>query len=171
MSATDDIDPSPALNPATDCAPASGTLFPPDDTTVTCTATDSDGNTGTNSFTVHVGYAETYGIVVNKRVVKAGSANQLTWAYQDKDKNNVDTSADVQILRLIECSQPQTVLYEAVGTPGQSGFFFRNDFSWEYNWQSNDPDSSEPLPRGTYCISVENDRTGDMLYSPDVQVK
>jgi len=171
VSAEDDIDPAPSLDPTTDCSPASGTLFPPNNTAVTCTATDGDGNTGTNNFTVHVGYAEGLGIFVNKRVVKAGSTNQISWVWQDEDKNNVDTSADGQILRLVECSTPQTILYEAVGTPGQSGFFFRNDFTWEYNWQSDDPDSAEPLPRGTYCINVESDLTGDMLFSPEVQVK
>jgi hypothetical protein len=58
-----------------------------------------------------------------------------------------------------------------VGTPGQSGFFFRNDFTWEYNWQSDNPDTGEPLPKGSYCISVESQMTGDMLFSPSVQIK
>jgi hypothetical protein len=36
------------------CAPASGSLFPIGDTTVTCTASDAAGNTATGSFLVHV---------------------------------------------------------------------------------------------------------------------
>jgi HYR domain-containing protein len=36
------------------CAPASGTTFPIGTTTVTCTATDTHGNTSSASFTVHV---------------------------------------------------------------------------------------------------------------------
>ncbi|MGI0024880.1 MAG: HYR domain-containing protein, partial [Nitrososphaera sp.] len=36
------------------CTPASGSMFPLGTTTVTCTATDSSGNTGTDSFTVTV---------------------------------------------------------------------------------------------------------------------
>jgi hypothetical protein len=51
---------SPATTDAVDgpgiasCTPASGTLFPIGDTTVTCTATDQHGNTSTSSFIVHV---------------------------------------------------------------------------------------------------------------------
>src|SRR4030095_3657494 len=36
------------------CSPASGSIFPVGTTTVTCTATDSSGNTATCSFTVNV---------------------------------------------------------------------------------------------------------------------
>jgi hypothetical protein len=36
------------------CTPASGTLFPIGDTTITCTATDAHGNTSTSTFVVHV---------------------------------------------------------------------------------------------------------------------
>jgi probable HAF family extracellular repeat protein len=49
-SATDDID---GTVPVT-CAPPSGSTFPIGTTTVTCTATDAAGNTGSASFTVHV---------------------------------------------------------------------------------------------------------------------
>jgi hypothetical protein len=39
------------------CSPASGALFPPGATTVTCSATDSSGNTATRSFPVTVTFA------------------------------------------------------------------------------------------------------------------
>ena len=39
---------------AVSCSPASGGTFPIGDTTVTCTAFDRAGNTGTATFTVHV---------------------------------------------------------------------------------------------------------------------
>jgi hypothetical protein len=38
------------------CIPPSGTMFPAGDTTVTCTATDSHGNTASITFNVHVNY-------------------------------------------------------------------------------------------------------------------
>jgi hypothetical protein len=52
-SATDTVDAAPTVG----CEPAPGSLFPPDDSTVTCTATDSAGNKGTSTFEIHVGDA------------------------------------------------------------------------------------------------------------------
>jgi X-Pro dipeptidyl-peptidase len=48
--ATDDEDPNPTVS----CSPASGTSFPVDSTTVSCTATDASGNATQGSFTVLV---------------------------------------------------------------------------------------------------------------------
>jgi HYR domain-containing protein len=48
--ASDDTDPSPAVN----CSPSSGSIFAIGTTTVTCTATDHAGNTGTGTFNVRV---------------------------------------------------------------------------------------------------------------------
>ena len=50
VTATDDVDPNPTVT----CTPASGSAFRIGDTTVTCTATDKAGNTGTASFAVTV---------------------------------------------------------------------------------------------------------------------
>jgi HYR domain len=53
--ATDDVD--GPLTPA--CSPASGSTFPVGTTTVTCTATDSHGNTGSASFQITVVLTDT----------------------------------------------------------------------------------------------------------------
>jgi Tol biopolymer transport system component len=50
VTATDTDDPSPTVS----CTPASGSVFPIGDTTVTCKATDASGNVATGSFSVHV---------------------------------------------------------------------------------------------------------------------
>jgi Tol biopolymer transport system component len=50
VTATDDTDPNPTVS----CSPESGSVFPIGDTTVTCTATDTSGNSATGSFSVHV---------------------------------------------------------------------------------------------------------------------
>ena len=50
VSASDAVDPSVSAS----CSPASGATFPLGPTTVTCTATDGSGNTGSASFTVTV---------------------------------------------------------------------------------------------------------------------
>ena len=42
------------LNPAVSCLPASGSTFPLGTTTVTCSATDTAGNTGSATFTITV---------------------------------------------------------------------------------------------------------------------
>jgi HYR domain len=58
--ATDIVDGS--LTPT--CSPASGSTFPVGTTTVTCSATDSHGNTGSASFTVTVSLNDTFPPVV-----------------------------------------------------------------------------------------------------------
>jgi hypothetical protein len=50
VTVTDDVDPNPTLS----CDPASGSNFPIGTTTVTCTATDSSGNSAEASFNVVV---------------------------------------------------------------------------------------------------------------------
>ena len=50
VSAEDAVDPAPVI----DCTPATGNVFPPGDTTVTCTATDKAANKANGSFTVTV---------------------------------------------------------------------------------------------------------------------
>ena len=50
VTAVDDVDPNPVVS----CVPASGTQFESGDTTVTCTATDGDGNASSDTFVVTV---------------------------------------------------------------------------------------------------------------------
>ena len=144
------------------CDIASGSTFPPGETIVTCTATDNAGNTSSDSFTVTVGYAGGIGIFANKYNVKGGSSNQLRWAWQDEFGNNIDSSGDDQMLRIVDCDDPNIIVLDMAGDPGSSGFRFKSDNSWEYNWQTDNPDGT-PLPRGDYCPSVESDLTGDTL--------
>jgi HYR domain/Kelch motif/Galactose oxidase, central domain len=62
VSATDNIDANPELT----CEPASGSTFPVGETTVTCTATDSSGNTATARFSVTVVAALDIGLEVDR---------------------------------------------------------------------------------------------------------
>jgi hypothetical protein len=50
VTATDDTDPHPVVS----CTPASGSVFPLGDKTVSCSATDASGNVATGSFVVRV---------------------------------------------------------------------------------------------------------------------
>jgi hypothetical protein len=165
VSATDLVDPAPTLS----CAPASGTTFPAGETTVNCTASDFSGNTTAGSFKIFVGYVG-YGIIPAKTSVKAGSSNPLLWAWRDDAGNNLDTSADMQRLRIVDCSNPNTVLLDRAGDPGASGFRFKSDLTWEYNWQSDDA-NGVPLASGTYCAKVTSGRTGQSLESPPIRVR
>lgn len=64
-SASDNADPSPSLV----CVPASGTVFAIGTTSVTCTATDSSGNSANAGFSVHVrGASEQIVALIDKTV-------------------------------------------------------------------------------------------------------
>ncbi len=165
VSATDLVDPAPTV----DCVPASGSLFPPGETIVSCTATDSFNNSSSGQFTVLVGYIG-YGIVPTKLSVKSGSSNPLTWAWRDGAGNNLDTSGEMQMLRIVDCDNPSNVVLDVAGDPGASGFRFKVDWSWEFNWQSDDG-AGNALPAGTYCARVTTSGTGQSLDSPPIRVR
>ena len=165
VSAADLVDPGPTV----DCTPASGSLFAPGETVVSCEARDASGNTATDDFTVVVGYVG-YGIFPTKLSVKSGSSNPLTWAWGDGSGNNLDSSADVQRLRIIQCGDPSMVVVDVAGDPGSSGFRLKSDLAWEFNWQSDD-EQGNALPRATYCARVTNERTLQSLDSPPIRVR
>ena len=62
------------------CNPTSGAFFSSGTTTVNCTATDADGNTGTASFTVTV-------------VLESGDTTTLEWTSQSFEDNNQNLNA------------------------------------------------------------------------------
>jgi hypothetical protein len=162
ISVTDTVDPTPVY----DCTPASGSSFGAGNTTVSCTSSDASGNTSEpTTFTVNVGYAGGIGIFANKYNVRSGSSNQLTWAWQDESGNNLDTSDVLQLLRVVDCKDPSVVVLSMAGDPGSSGFRFKTDNSWEYNWQTDDVvlNGGGPLDPGDYCPRVESALTGDTL--------
>jgi len=165
VSVSDLVDPAPTLT----CVPASGSLFAPGETTVTCTGSDASGNTASADFIVAVGYIGD-GIYPTKLSAKAGSSNPLTWAWRDASGSIVDTSGETQMLEITDCDDPATVFLTAAGDPGASGFRVKVDFSWEFNWQSDDQ-FGNPLPRGTYCARVTTELTNQSLASPPIRLR
>jgi hypothetical protein len=165
VSVTDLVDPAPTLT----CVPASGSMFPPGETTVTCTGRDASGNTASADFVVAVGYIGD-GIYPNKLSTKAGSSNPMTWAWRDATGSIVDTSGEMQMLEITDCGNPATVIVAVAGDPGASGFRVKSDLAWEFNWQS-DNLSGAPLPRGTYCARVTTEATGQSLGSPPIRLR
>ena len=82
----------------------------------------------------------------------------------------VDTSGESQMLEIADCDDPATVFLTAAGDPGASGFRVKVDFSWEFNWQSDDQ-FGNPLPSGTYCARVTTELTNQMLASPPIRLR
>ncbi|MGB5335751.1 MAG: HYR domain-containing protein, partial [Woeseiaceae bacterium] len=165
VTATDSADPSPSIV----CEPPSGSLFPAGATSVSCTATDSGGNSASASFDVRVGYADGFGIDPKKLNVRGGSSNPLSWGWLDSNGAIIDTSADTQILEFQECGST-VPMFTVAGDPGSSGFRIKADNSWEYNWQS-DGENGAPLDNGFYCVRVTSELTGQFLESPPIRVR
>jgi len=173
VTATDTADPSPSIS----CTPQSGSLFPPGVTieagaqTVSCTATDHEGNTDSASFLVRVGYADGFGINAKKLSVRGGSSNPLSWGWLDANGAILDTSFDQQILEFSVCASSMP-MFTLAGDPGSSGFRIKVDNSWEYNWQSDDSEGN-PLPNlpEFYCVRVTSSLTGQFLDSDNIRVR
>ena len=133
--------------------------------TVNLSVTDASGNVGRATRTVIVDYKfGLTGIIPTKTSVNAGSANPLYWAWLGLDGNPVDTSGDRQHLSIRNCATGAVILNLA-GDPGASGFRFKDDFYWQFNW-----DSSAPAGQ-SYCAAVSNERTGQVQFSPPIELR
>lgn len=174
----DNVDPSPGVT----CEPASGSFFPltPDGTVVTCTATDSAGNTSNPvTFRVVIQYGEAYGIEFSKDNVQSGSSVPLEFGWRDASGSLMDSSAADPVVTAKDCATGMVVL-EPGEFPGNSDL--RWDASqniWKFNWQTVCSDSTDqeacpagsPLPAtgaGTdYCVQVISTRTGQTIPEND----
>ena len=101
------VDPSPTFG----CAPAAGTHIPVGTTTVTCTATDASGNTGTMSFEVTVRYvaAVTWSAVWGEPVATNGetfvaNAGRTIPVKVRIFANGVEQTAGVATLSVATCA-------------------------------------------------------------------
>ena len=103
-------------------------------------------------------------IIATKYTVKVGSSNPLYWAWLDMNGNPVDSSGDQQMLTIRDC-ESGTVLIDPVGDPGASGFRYKEDNWWQYNW-----DSMGEAGR-SYCASVESGRTGQIQFSRPIRLR
>ena len=133
--------------------------------TVVITATDPSGNASTVTRTVNVEFSYGLtGVIPTKTNAKVGSSNPLYWAWLDADGNAVDSSGDMQILTIRDCDTDD-ILINPVGYPGESGFRFKSDNWWQYNWDSMGEKNA------TYCASVESGLTHQMQYSPEINLR
>ena len=133
---------------------------------VLISATDSSGNTAqvTRTVTVNFSYAGWTGIIPTKTSMQVGSSNPLVWAWLDGNGNPVNTSDDVQELTIRNCSNGDIVLQMA-GDPGSSGFRYKSDNYWQFNWES------EGEKGQRYCAVVKSSLTGQEQGSPPIRLR
>ncbi len=110
VSATDPDDAVASLM----CVPASGSTFPIGTTTVTCTATDTHGNSATASFTVHVEGAAEQLADLGNAVIGAGPGTSL--ADKVKQAQTFLASSDVAET----CSTLTAFVNEVKAQPGKT---------------------------------------------------
>ncbi|HSD68887.1 MAG TPA: HYR domain-containing protein, partial [Woeseiaceae bacterium] len=133
----------------------SGSTFPIGETTVACTATDTSGNSASDTFkvTVTLIYGAT-GVTSSKASAKTGSSVPLYWAWTTNGvpQNVGDGNQNIRIMAGA-CPGGAIIAED----PGSSGFRMKTDFSWQYNWQAVDSNGNNlPATRqGTpYCVTV-----------------
>ncbi len=133
--------------------------------TVYISATDSSGNTTeiTRTVIVEFMYAGFTGIDPRKTVVNRGSSDPLLWAWLNANGSAVNSSGDMQMLQIKECSSGVIVLQMA-GDPGASGFRYKANNYWQFNWETD-------VPPGDYCAIVQSSLTGQVQVSPPITVR
>jgi hypothetical protein len=134
---------------------------------ITCTAEDSAGNTGSASFFLTVNYLYDITLVPPKGRIRAGSSVPLDWSYSEVDEFGVtrvvDSSAvDVRVAwtKMREeqgqeqCITPDATDPNSDGTSGvgdDSGFsdfrYSASNNTWQFSWQT-------PSTPGYFRVSV-----------------
>jgi hypothetical protein len=149
--ATDNLDPSPSVG----CIPASGSLFAPGTTTVTCSSTDQAGNTKTATFKVTVGFTFNGFLqpVDNNKALngmKAGSTAPMKWQVPNGSGGYI---SDLSIVKsetsgVVACTGGVLDPLEEYATGGTSLRYDSSGNQFIYNWQS-------PRKAGTcYIVNI-----------------
>ena len=109
-------------------------------------------------------YPGASGVLPSKTVVKVGSSDPLLWAWLDENGNALDTSTDVQHLSIRNCDTG-TVVLQIAGDPGSSGFRFKADNFWQFNWETSGEKGA------SYCAAVQSGLTGQTQYSQPIRLR
>jgi hypothetical protein len=128
------------------CDWSSGSVFPFGTTTVSCSATDGHGNTGTKTFTVTVtgftflGFFQPVDNLPAMNSIKGGSTVPLKWKLQGQGGIEITDIAAVDVKKLdavpVPCSTTVAVDVEFTTTGGTSLRY--DQAAWQYvlNWQT-----------------------------------
>ena len=157
------------------CTPPSGSLFPIGTTTVTCTASDTHGNTSVSSFAVVIRL--NYGFVGVQnlpppagKTFNTGSAVPLKWQFTRGGVAVDSTAAQPKIL----ITGPAGTMVFTPQDPGKSSFqppAAANGWTWQFNWQTVNNTTGAPLPAGTYSVSVASQATGQTFSGGQITLK
>ena len=140
------------------CTPASGSAFAIGSTSVSCSASDTRGNTATGSFVVTVNIRYGFIGVQNLppppgKTFNPGSAVPLKWQFT-VGGTVVDSSTALPIITITGPNGTQT---STPNDPGSSSFqppTAANGWTWQFNWQS-------ATTAGSYSVTIASGRTGD----------
>jgi hypothetical protein len=130
---------------------------------VTCTVTDTAGNSASTGFRVNVRFTYDINLILDKKVAKVGSSVPLEWQYLDWD-----TQLPVESENIVPGGTP-TVGWQKTATcsspppgdnlgdgedSGSSDFRYSAvDMLWRYAWQT-------PGTKGDYIVTVSPPGTG-----------
>jgi len=143
---------------------ATGGVFPVGTTSVTCTATDTEGNpadpegsTATGSFDVTVEFQYSDSVISGKSSGKNGSSFPLQWAWIGPS-GTPDTVSN-QTLSITRDACTDDPAPPGARDPGSSGLRQNTDGTYNYNLQAVDPadgENWENIPKGgeAFCFRV-----------------
>jgi HYR domain-containing protein len=145
------------------CARPSGSTFPIGTTTVSCSATDTRGNKAIGSFVVTVRLQYGFIAVQNLpppqgKTFNTGSAIPLRWQFTIGGAAVDSSTANPKIT----ISGSSGTVTFTPGDPGKSSFqapTLANGWTWQFNWQSVDNKTGQPLPAGSYSVSITSQLT------------
>ncbi len=150
------------------CTPASGSTFAIGTTTVSCSASDTRGNTATRSFVVTV--TVRYGFVgvqnlppPGGKTFNPGSAVPLKWQFT-LGGVAIDSSAALPRVTMVGPNGSQSF---TPGDPGNSSFqppTAANGWTWQFNWQS-------VSVTGSYSVTISSGLTGDSFNAGVIKLK
>ena len=120
--------------------------------------------TVTRTVIVRLQYAGATGIIPQKLEIQRGSSNPLFWAWLDEFGNPLDSSGDMQRLRISNCRNGDLVVDIVADDSGSSDFRFKADNFWQFNWDAD-------VKRGDYCAIAESTLTGQEQRSPTITVR
>jgi hypothetical protein len=130
---------------------------------VTCSVTDTAGNSASTSFQINVRFTYDINLILAKKVAKTGSSIPLDWQYIDWDTHLPVESANIvpggtptiSWQKTTSCSSPPMGGQSDDGEDSGSSYFrySATDMLWRYNWQT-------PETKGNYIVMVSPPGTG-----------